>query len=110
VYGKPGKSDHVGMYLDRSGKVETVAYRVPKPDKKTKGAPAGGDDAAAVAKARPDVTRKGHGMIGDIRTDALHEALGRAPIEEDTLLALLVLAFAGQNVSIASGASDNPYG
>ena len=49
-------------------------------------------------------------MIGDIRTDALHEALGRAPIEEDTLLALLVLAFAGQNVSIASGASDNPYG
>ena len=49
-------------------------------------------------------------MIGDIRTDALHEALGRAPIEEDTLLALLVLAFAGQNVSIASGASDNPCG
>ncbi len=45
-----------------------------------------------------------------IRTDALHEALGRAPIEEDTLLALVVLAFAGQNVSIASGASDNPYG
>lgn len=110
VYGKPGKSDHVGMYLDRSGKVETVAYRVPKPDKKTKGAPAGGDDAAAVAKPRPDVTRKGHEMIGDIRTDALHEALGRTPIEEDTLLALLVLAFAGQNVSIASGASDNPGG
>src|SRR5258708_27501326 len=45
-----------------------------------------------------------------IRTDALHEALGRAPIEEDTLLALVVLAFAGQNVSIASCASDNPYG
>ena len=22
VYGKPGKSDHVGMYLDRSGKVD----------------------------------------------------------------------------------------
>ena len=42
-------------------------------------------------------------MIGDLRTDALHEALSRAPIEDDTLLALLVLAFAGQNVSIASG-------
>jgi hypothetical protein len=38
--------------------------------------------------------------------DALHEALGRAPIEEDALLALLVLAFAGQNVSIASGNAD----
>jgi hypothetical protein len=30
----------------------------------------------------------------------------RAPIEEDTLLVLLVLAFAGQNVSIASGSAD----
>jgi hypothetical protein len=45
-------------------------------------------------------------MIGDLRTDALHEALARAPIEDDTLLGLLVLAFAGQNVSIASGNAD----
>jgi ParB family transcriptional regulator, chromosome partitioning protein len=45
-------------------------------------------------------------MIGDLRTDALHEAFGRAPIEDDMLLALLVLAFAGQNVSIASGNAD----
>jgi hypothetical protein len=43
-------------------------------------------------------------------TDALHEALARAPIEDDTLIALLILAFSGTNVSIASGASDNPYG
>jgi len=50
--------------------------------------------------------RRGMEMIGDLRTDALHEALGRAPIEDDTLLALLVLAFAGQNVSIASGNAD----
>ena len=42
-------------------------------------------------------------MIGDLRTDALHEALSRAPIEDDTLLALLVLAFAGQNVRVDSG-------
>ena len=52
------------------------------------------------------MTRKGMEMIGDLRTDALHEALARAPIEDDTLLALLVLAFAGQNVSIASGNAD----
>lgn len=45
-------------------------------------------------------------MIGDLRTDALHEALSRAPIEDDTLMALLVLAFAGQNVTVASGARD----
>ena len=45
-------------------------------------------------------------LIGDLRTDALHEALGRAPIQDDMLLALLVLAFAGQSVSIASGNAD----
>ena len=45
-------------------------------------------------------------MIGDLRTDALHEALARAPIEDDTLMALLVLAFAGQNVRVDSGEAD----
>jgi hypothetical protein len=53
------------------------------------------------------VTRKGIEMIGDLRTDALHEALSRAPIEDDTLMALLVLAFAGQNVSVDSGAGGD---
>lgn len=56
------------------------------------------------------MTQKGHDMIGDLRTDALHQALVRAPIEDDTLMALLILAFAGINVSVASGSSDNPYG
>jgi len=64
------------------------------------------DSPIGAPKARPDVTLRGIEMIGDLRTDALHEALGRAPIEDDTLLALLVLAFAVQNVSIASGNAD----
>jgi ParB family chromosome partitioning protein len=49
-------------------------------------------------------------MIGDYRTDALREALGRAPIEDDTLMALLILAFAGQNVSVTSGSGGVTYG
>nr|WP_172690465.1 ParB N-terminal domain-containing protein [Agrobacterium deltaense]ASK48539.1 plasmid partitioning protein [Agrobacterium deltaense] len=117
VYGKPSKSDHVGMYLDRDGKVQSVAYRIPEEKKKGKGgaATAGGlpetDDTVVDApKYRPDVTQKGHDMIGDFRTDALHEALGRAPIEDDMLMALLVLAFAGLNVRVDSGASDNVFG
>jgi ParB family transcriptional regulator, chromosome partitioning protein len=61
------------------------------------------ESGVVVAKPRLDVTRKGQEMVGDMRTDALHEALARAPVEDDTLLALLVLAFAGQNVSVASG-------
>ncbi|MBX5206805.1 ParB/RepB/Spo0J family partition protein [Rhizobium sp. NZLR11] len=115
VYGKPGKGDLTGWYINaRDGSVQSVAYRMPEAKK-----PKVVKDADGVAtvveefetpKARPDVTQKGFDMIGDLRTDALHEALARAPIEDDTLTALLVLALTGQNVTIASGASDNPYG
>lgn len=119
IYGKPAKSDHVAMYLDRDGKVQSVAYRMPEDVKKTTGkggSSATSDEAGAgdviidAPKSRPDVTQKGQDMIGDFRTDALHEALGRAPIEDDTLMALLVLAFAGQNVRVDSGASDTVFG
>lgn len=109
VYGTPKKSDHAAMYLDREGKVKTVHFRLPEVRKKDTAT----EDAEAVVmpKSRPDVTRKGIEMIGDLRTDALHEALSRAPIKDDTLLALLVLAFAGQNVRVDSGAGgDHGYG
>jgi ParB family chromosome partitioning protein len=119
VYGKPSKSDHVAMYLDRDGKVQSVAFRIPE-DSKTKGdggaSATGGQgdvhDGSIIdtPKPRPDVTQNGHDMIGDFRTDALHEALGRVPIEDDMLMALLVLAFAGQNVRVDSGANDTVFG
>ena len=128
VHGKPGKGDCAAMYLDREGKVQTVHYRMPEPKTPAKGKAAtsasGGtretgavavdgadeDEAANVGKPRPEITRKGVEMIGDLRTDALHEALARAPIEDFVLMALLVLALAGRNVSIQSGASDGVYG
>ncbi|NTB87776.1 ParB/RepB/Spo0J family partition protein [Agrobacterium tumefaciens] len=118
IYGKPSKSDHVAMYLDRDGKVQSVAFRMPEDKKKGKGGASAGNDTAGTVddpvidapKPRPDVTQKGQDMIGDFRTDALHEALGRAPIEDDMLMALLVLAFAGLNVRVDSGASDSVYG
>jgi ParB/RepB/Spo0J family partition protein len=108
VYGTPKKSDHTAMYLDREGKVKSVAFRMPEA-KKGKGGKADEtvDEPIVVSKPRPDVTRKGIEMIGDLRTDALHEALSRAPIEDDTLMALLVLAFAGQNVRVDSGAGGD---
>ncbi|MNS09690.1 Chromosome-partitioning protein Spo0J [compost metagenome] len=115
VYGKPSKSDHAGLYLDRDGKVQTVHYRMPEASKPKGGTTPGSDDvidgdSAAAPKARPDVTQKGQDMIGDFRTDALHDALSRAPIEDDMLMALLVLAFAGQNVRVDSGAGGALYG
>jgi len=107
VHGKPHKGDCTAMYLDREGKVQSVVYRMPEAKKPKGKAGAGtkeahGDDVGSVSKPRPDVTHKGIEMIGDYRTDALHEALGRAPIEDDTLMALLILAFTGQNVTVTN--------
>jgi hypothetical protein len=119
VYSKPGKTDLVGHFIDaRTGEVQTVAYRLPetkkagKPtdgSKTTTGAPGGGGGGGGdgedtpTARTRPDVTQKGVAMIGDLRTDALHQALADMPIEDDTLLGLLILAFGGDNVSVDSG-------
>jgi ParB family chromosome partitioning protein len=112
VYGKPTKSDCTAMYLDRDGRVQSVHYRMPEAKKARTGkaTPDSGsasDDAGAVSTRRPDVTRKGLEMIGDLRTDALHEALSRAPIEDDMLIALFILALAGQNVRVDSGAGGD---
>ena len=117
VYGKPGKGDCTAMYLDREGKVQSVHYRMPEVRKSAgqTGTAAdeteeANDEAAVAGKTRPDVTQKGFDMIGDFRTDALHEALARAPIEDDMLMALLVMAFAGTNVRVDSGANDTMFG
>ena len=113
VYGKPGKTDHIGHYLDpHTGEVKTVVYRV-QADKST--AKSGNSRGAAVsgapqAKSRPDVTQKGNAIIGDLRTDALHQALRESDIGDGTLLALLVLALGGANVSIQSAAEGGRYG
>jgi ParB family chromosome partitioning protein len=64
---------------------------------------ADGDEDATAARTRPDVTQKGLAMIGDLRTDALHQALADTPIEDDTLLGMLILAFGGENVTVDSG-------
>ena len=109
IYGKPGKGDIIGHYLDpNSGEVKTVAYRMPvaaKPAKAGKGAGAAatqGDDntAAPTARSRPDVTSRGNAMVGDLRTDALHRALQDNAFSDQTLIGLLVLALAGKNVSV----------
>jgi len=111
VYGKPGKSDLTGWYVNqRDGAVQSVVYRMPETRK-----PKTVDGVTAPAEMgqanqRPDVTQRGLDMIGDLRTDALHEALARTPIDKDTLMALVILAFAGTNITVASGSSDNPYG
>jgi ParB family chromosome partitioning protein len=117
IFGKPTKSDKIGHYIDsRSGEVETLTYRMPEPKKPAKAAKSrpgtgavdeGGADAAEVeteasVKSRPDVTQKGLSIIGDYRTDALHQALDDASIPAETLVGLLTLALAADNVSVQS--------
>ena len=114
VYGKPGKTDLIGHYIDvRTGEAQTVVYRLPVPKKAGKpadGAKAGAagdggeDEGAPTAKTRPDVTQKGVAMIGDLRTDALHQALADMPVEDDTLFGLLILAFGATTSTSIAGA------
>jgi len=105
-YGKPGTGgESVGYFvIESTGKVDTVLFTLPAPAGKAKG----GDGATASTpdlptKARADVTQKGEAMIGDMRTDALHAALRDEPIDDQRLIALLVLAFAGHNVEVKTG-------
>lgn len=121
VWGKPGKDAVVGHYVDaRTGEVQAIAYRMPEVKKAgntatggkgTAGATGGEDDSgdSPVARTRPDVTQKGVAMIGDLRTEALHQALAGAPIEDDTLFGMLILAFGGDNVTIDSGSDQRDH-
>ena len=111
IYGKPAKGDITGFYLDpRTAEVKTVVYRLPDEKKAAKGKAKGAAGADPIpAKSRPDVTQKGNAIIGDLRTDALHEAFAANDIDDLTLLALLVLAFGGRNVSVQSGTSESRF-
>ena len=96
---------------ERSGSVVTVHFMPPAPPKAAapKGTEASTDDDAGPAPARPgraDVSQKGVALIGQLRTAALQQALLDAPLDDAQLIALLVLAFAGNNVLVQSTASD----
>jgi hypothetical protein len=86
---------------------------MPEPKKPAKpakaGEPAEAPVDAAPARTRPEVTQKGTAMIGDLRTDALHQALREAAIDDHTLLALLILALGGKNVSVQSGSAMGSF-
>jgi ParB family transcriptional regulator, chromosome partitioning protein len=101
--GKPGRHDRVALTVDpRSGAVSEVYFTPPAAAAKASktGAGASEDAPAAVPRTRPDITQKGREMIGEMRTEALVKALGREGLTSETLIGLLVLALAADNVSI----------
>lgn len=102
-YGQPSKEDLLGHYVDtRSGEIRTVIYSLLKERAHTERVA----DQPLAPKARADVTAKGMTMIGDFRTNALHQALRKRPIDDQQLIGLLVLALGAQNVEVKSGLSD----
>jgi len=109
-YGKPGTGESVGYCVNEStGKVDTVLFTLPAPAGKAKGGAGTTDGTPGLpAKPRADVTQKGKAMIGDMRTDALHAALRDEPIDDQRLIALLVLALAGRNVEVKTGMARGP--
>jgi ParB family transcriptional regulator, chromosome partitioning protein len=111
VYGKPAKGDIVGHYLDpRTAEVKTVTYRMAAEKTTAKGVGKNAAPTQLPEKAqRPDVTQKGNAIIGDLRTDTLHEALREDPASDVTLMAFLVLALGGRNVSVQSGVNEGRF-
>jgi len=101
AYGQPEEGDEMGYYLDRhTGAVESIPFRTPVRSRASRDG-----DGACLPKAsgaRADVTQKGVAMIGDFRTDALHQALRENEIDDQTLIGLLVIALAGKNVTVQS--------
>ena len=90
VHGEPEPGDLIGHAVAREdGRIRTCVFRMP--------------EAAAARSAsapRPAVTRKGQGIVGELRTEALRQALGEAEIDDGQLIGMLVLALAGHNVEV----------
>ena len=110
IHSKPTKADRIGHYVDpRSGEVKTVVYRPALPAKLSKAKDGhslhagSAEEEGVVVKTRPDLTQKGVAMVGDYQTDALHQALESETIPSETLIGLLVLALAGDNVTVQTG-------
>ncbi len=121
IYHGAKKSDLTGSYINEStGKIEVITYRMPvevkpaKPAAGTAGTTTGATATAAAvvapivepAPSRAPITQAGMAMIGDMRTDALHEGLANDAIDDLTLIGLLVIAFCGNNVDVKTGTSD----
>ena len=103
VYGKESRTDRIGYYLnEHDGTVRTVRFRLPDaPRTKAKAGKKGTDTPVAeTTTARPPITKAGIAMIGELRTTALHTALEQSPLDDHALIALLVLAFGANNVSV----------
>ena len=107
-WGREAEGVLTACYVEaRNGSIRQQLYTLAAPS--TDAAP---DDVpvAPARKPRSDVTQKGAAMVGDLRTDALHQALREQPIGDDQLIGMLVLALGGRNVTVKSGIAGRGFG
>jgi ParB family chromosome partitioning protein len=110
---KPKKGDQVGFTIHpRDGTIHELVFSMPEVDTKKGDGRAsrnGENEAPAPKKTRPEITYKGTEIIGALRTEALLKGLEANPIDDATLIGLLILALNARNVSIQThGGSGNP--
>jgi ParB family transcriptional regulator, chromosome partitioning protein len=110
---KPKKGDQIGFTIHpRDGTIHELVFRMPEAETKkgkTHSTGADIDEAPIPKKTRPEITYKGSEIIGALRTEALVKGLEANPIDDATLIGLLILALNARNVSIQThGGSGNP--
>ena len=103
-----------GRYVNpQTGQVEELGYIVHEPAAPKAPATANasktaattatpGTPDAASTRTRPEISAKGVAMIGLMRTDALHMAVQRAPLDDAALIGLLILALGADNVAVTA--------
>jgi ParB family chromosome partitioning protein len=112
IWTKPKKGDQIGFTINpRDGTIQETVFRVAEPEAKNGKRRSGGTDeveAPAPKKTRPEITHKGTEIIGALRTEALVKGLEANPVDDATLIGLLILALNARNVSIQTpGGSSN---
>ncbi len=113
TWAKPKKGDQVGFTIHpRDGTIHEIVFRMPEAETKkgnNRSSRNGEDETPAPKKTRPEITYKGTEIIGALRTEALVKGLEANPIDDATLIGLLILALNARNVSIQThGGSGTP--
>lgn len=109
IWSKPGPDDKIGFAIQRNdGAIREIAFELAQSTKTVDPSRPGEAAEPIAAKTRPDITQKGREMIGEMRTEALGKALARPEISDQTIISLLLLAIAGDNVSVRTANFTSP--
>lgn len=97
---KKRRDVHIGFWVcSRTGEVGQKPFLYPQPVKPSAAGTSSGTGQDHKTP-RPDVSGKGHELIGTYRTQALHQALEEGEIDDAQLIGMLILALDARNVAV----------